>query len=89
MVYWVDTELTRMQLSVFQRQSADDEGEWRITARTRGQVDDSNHSDVLVSEWADTRAKALEGVERTWLEQCLPRLDWRALTQLLVTLQAL
>ncbi|WP_394832558.1 hypothetical protein LVJ94_39250 [Pendulispora rubella] len=88
MVYDFRCDDDRLTISIAQRSSQEDEGEWRVRAWVRGTAETE-----VVTEWGATRAEALQAVARTWaeqhLERKLPTFDWDAVAAALGTVRAL
>jgi hypothetical protein len=86
MVYDLRCNGERLTVTVSPRTTEQDGGEWRVEARAGGRpVED------IVERWGATRIDALRAVGRAWTEQLargLPRFDWEAVAQALITVRA-
>jgi hypothetical protein len=85
MVYWLEAAHQKIQLTISPRRSTDQEGAWRIAAQVRSKDEEP----VVVEEWGETRAEALEVIGRTWLTRELPLFDWEAVAGELNLVRAL
>jgi hypothetical protein len=88
MVYDLSAEGNRLTVSIFQRENAQEPGDWRIEARA-SRADEA----IVVSEWGASRLAALEAVGTTWsaraMVDSLPSFDWAAVAKLLDSVRAL
>jgi len=87
MVYDLSADGHRLTVSIFQRESSDDEGDWRIEAQA-SRADEA----IVVSRWGTSRIEALKSVGAAWAERAqadsLPSFDWDAVSKLLETVRA-
>lgn len=78
----------RLTIAIAPRETDEDEGEWRVEART-GQAPGS----VVLIAWAATRVEALTEVGRSWTvkarEGGVPGFDWEAIAKALTEVRAL
>ncbi|HMJ14992.1 MAG TPA: hypothetical protein VK524_26445 [Polyangiaceae bacterium] len=77
-----------LRVRVFERVCAEDQGDWRVEART------SDAPGVpVITGWGATRADALKDATRMWhaaaLGQGLPAIDWDVVTRALSTVRAI
>jgi hypothetical protein len=88
MAYDLKCKGTRLTLLVSPRTTPDDEGEWRVEARSNRPQEEA----VVVAEWGPTRIEALRAVGRSWTSNApteLGMFDWEAVAQVLQTVRAL
>ena len=86
MVYDMRGNGERLTLTVTQRTSEDDSGEWRVEARAGGRPEGE-----IVERWGATRIDALRAVGSAWSERLtagFPRFDWEAVAQALIAVRA-
>jgi hypothetical protein len=85
-VYDLSAGEHRLTVSTFPRENANEPGEWRVEAR-------ASRSDeaIVVSEWAPTKAEALQKVGVAWVARAeaddLPAFDFDAVSKLLETVR--
>lgn len=88
MVYDLSADGHRLTVSIFQRENDQAPGDWRIEARA-SRADEA----VVVSEWAASRASALEAVGVAWngraTADSLHAFDWAAVAKLLDSVRAI
>jgi hypothetical protein len=86
-VYDLKCEAARLTVSIAQRQSAADPGEWSVEARA-GVAPDV----APIAAWASTRRDALREVGLAWASQAatlgLPAFDWEAIATALSDVRA-
>jgi hypothetical protein len=87
MVYDLIAEGHRLTVSIFQRESTQEPGDWRIEARA-SRADEA----IVVSEWGSSRVEALKAVGAAWTARAqadaLPTFDWDAVSKLLESVRA-
>ncbi len=88
MVYDLSADGHRLTVSIFQRESSDEPGDWRIEARA-SRADEA----IVVSEWGASRTDALKSVGAAWnaraIADALPAFDWDGVAKLLDSVRAL
>jgi hypothetical protein len=87
-IYELENAGASLDIHVSPRKTAEDAGDWLVEAHNSHAADA-----VVISEWGQTRAEALQAVGQAWTKAAWSRnlapFDWEAVAKLLLGVRAI